>query len=127
MSEKRRQKTNQPHQNIKSAQRRYKFWIIGVVLVVTLIAIAIIAIQAGGNRSTPATTATINPSDIPRISAEAVKAKLDAGVNLVIIDARSEAEYEQTRIAGAIFIPPGQITQRYEELNAYDEVVTYCT
>jgi hypothetical protein len=126
VSKKGRRKTNQPQQNVKSALHRYKFWILGAALGVTLITIGIIASQVGGNHHIASTTTTINPSDIPRISAGAVKAKLDAVSNLIIVDTRSEAEYEQSHIAGAISIPLERIAQRYSELNVYNEVVIYC-
>lgn len=67
------------------------------------------------------------PAEIPRISVEEVKAKLDAGSNIAIVDARSKREYEQSHIAGAISIPLQEITQRYSELYRYDEIVIYCT
>lgn len=122
-----RRKANQQKKKVKSAWHRYGFWMLGVALGITLIAIGIIAFPVGGNSYISSTTATINPSEIPRISARAVKDKLDAGSNLVIIDTRSEAEYEQAHIAGAISMPLERIAQRYSELNIYDDIVTYCT
>ncbi len=127
MGEEGRQKASQQKKSVKSAWRRYGFWISGVVLAITVVVIVIIASQGGGNRSTSSTSPTISPSEIPRISPEAVKAKLDAGSNLVIVDTRSKAEYEKTHIAGAISIPLETITQRYRELNGYNEIVSYCT
>ena len=63
---------------------------------------------------------------IPRISAEEVKAKSDAGVNLVIIDSRSETSYAQSHIAGAISIPVSVMVEPYSDLGSYDEIITYC-
>jgi 3-mercaptopyruvate sulfurtransferase SseA len=76
---------------------------------------------------------------ILRISVETVKAKLDAGSNIVIIDNRGQAAYDRDHIAGAISIPlsdmldangnalsPEVITQRYSDLQRYDEIITYC-
>ncbi len=64
--------------------------------------------------------------EIPRISAEEVKAKSDAGVNLVIIDSRSETSYAQSHIAGAISIPVPIMAEPYSDLDSYDEIITYC-
>jgi rhodanese-related sulfurtransferase len=63
-----------------------------------------------------------------------VKAKLDAGSNIVIVDSRTKASYESGHIAGAISIPlsdmsplsPEEIAQRYGDLQSYDEILTYC-
>ncbi|MFC2069376.1 rhodanese-like domain-containing protein [Chloroflexota bacterium] len=86
--------------------------------------------------STPAPTATppvaeLPPSsylsEIPRISAEEVKAKSDVGVNLVIIDSRSEAGYAQSHILGAISIPESVMAEPYSDLDRYDEIITYCS
>ncbi len=85
--------------------------------------------------STPALTPTppgteLPPSsylpEIPRISAEEVKAKSDAGVNLVIIDSRSETSYAQSHITGAISIPVSIMAEPYSDLDSYDEIITYC-
>jgi 3-mercaptopyruvate sulfurtransferase SseA len=87
---------------------------------------------------TPAPTpgATTYFPEIPRISVEDVKAKLDAGANIAIIDTRLKYEYERTHIAGAISIPEKEIipeppleeiARRYSKLRGYDEVITYCT
>jgi rhodanese-related sulfurtransferase len=76
---------------------------------------------------------------ILRISVENVKAKLDAGSNIVIVDNRAQSAYDRNHIAGAISIPlpdlvdangnalsPDVITQRYSDLQRYDEIITYC-
>lgn len=77
----------------------------------------------------PTITSTSMPdlSEITRITVDEVKAKLDAGANIVIVDARSTREYEGSHIAGAISIPLGEIAQSYSDLRRYDEIITYCT
>ncbi len=64
--------------------------------------------------------------EIPRISAEEVKAKSDAGVNLVIIDSRSETSYAGSHITGSISIPLSIMAEPYSDLDSYDEIITYC-
>ncbi len=95
------------------------------ILIVALIGTAVLSVIAcsDGKKVTPIPS----PLEIPRISPEAVKAKLDAGSNLVIVDARSKEAYEQVHIAGAISIPLGEVAKRYTELRGYDEIITYCT
>lgn len=87
-------------------------------------------------RSTLPESATSPPStelppspylpEVPRISAEEVKVKLDAGINLVIIDSRSKTTYEQSHITGAISIPITTMAEPYSHLDRYDEIITYC-
>jgi 3-mercaptopyruvate sulfurtransferase SseA len=74
-----------------------------------------------GNDSIPA-----DISEVPRITAEQVKQRLDAGINLVIVDVRSAEDFEDLHIAGALSIPEEEIAGRLIELYPYDEVVTYC-
>ena len=85
---------------------------------------------------TPAPTPTPPGTELPpssylpeiqRISAEEVKTKLDAGINLVIIDSRSETSYAQSHIAGAISIPLSTMAEPYSDLDSYDEIITYCS
>ncbi len=91
-----------------------------------------------GEDSTPTQTLDSGAA-APRISADEVKAKLDAGANIVIVDARSKTSYETEHIVGAISIPEGDLTdannnplspeeiaQRYSDLQSYDEIITYC-
>ena len=74
------------------------------------------------------------PLEILRIRVEDVKAKLDAGSNIVIVDSRTKMAYDRNHIAGAISIPLSdlttisseEITQRYSDLHLYDEIITYC-
>jgi rhodanese-related sulfurtransferase len=76
---------------------------------------------------------------MPTATVEELKAKLDAGANIAIVDTRATKSYERSRIAGAFSIPIADlqdgdnnplsaelICQRYGYLSSYDEIVTYC-
>lgn len=65
--------------------------------------------------------------EVPRISVDEVKARLDAGSNMVIIDARSAISYDWSRIAGAISLPLRDMAGRYSDLDKYDEIIVYCS
>lgn len=65
-------------------------------------------------------------SNVPRISLEELKQKLDAGAEMVIIDVRSKEEFDQGHIPGAISIPWPEIKDRYTELPRDKEIITYC-
>jgi hypothetical protein len=95
------------------------------------------ACGGGDEEPTPAVTPTpgVTPTqggtgylpEISRISVEEVKAKLDAGANIVIVDTRSREAYEVSHITGAISIPERELAQHSSELSRYDEIITYCT
>ncbi len=64
--------------------------------------------------------------DVPRVSLEQLKEKLDAGADIVIVDVRSEEEFAESHIPGAISIPWEEIEDRYPELPRDKEIITYC-
>jgi rhodanese-related sulfurtransferase len=57
-----------------------------------------------------------------------VKAKLDAGEPVLLVDVRQPEEYALCRIAGSVLIPLGELTGRVGELDPPDgaTVVVYC-
>jgi len=112
--------------------------------------ISIDSIASTGSRNVSATTSggtgtksggfTVSgPPEIPRISVGEVKAKLDEGSYIVVVDVRSKAAYDMDHIVGSISIPLSDlfdaqgnplssevITQRYSDLQRYDEIITSC-
>jgi membrane protein DedA with SNARE-associated domain len=64
-----------------------------------------------------------------RISAPELKERLDRSEGVVIVDLRSDLSYhvDGAKIVGAIWIPPGDFEQRYEEIPRGHPVVMYCT
>jgi len=65
--------------------------------------------------------------DVPRINAQDLKALLDAGARVVIVDVRSSDSYYATHIAGAISLPGSDLEERYQELPRTQDIVIYCT
>lgn len=65
---------------------------------------------------------------IQQIAATAVKAKLDAGEPVVLIDCRQPDEYAHCRIEGSTLIPLGELRERAAEIDTPDGafVVVYC-
>lgn len=63
-----------------------------------------------------------------QISAQEAKVLMDSEENYIIIDARTQAEYDQGHIPGAIMIPEYEIAQRAEkELPEKDALIlVYC-
>ena len=74
----------------------------------------------------------MSTSEIPRISCEKLKERIDNGENVVIIDTRAAIAYRDEHIAGAINIPldtsgdPFGRQMTYMALPADRPVVVYC-
>jgi hypothetical protein len=66
---------------------------------------------------------------VPRITVQELKAKIDRGEALVVVDVRTGQDYADSRIKikGAVRIPIVQIEERYRELPKDKEIVLYCT
>jgi membrane protein DedA with SNARE-associated domain len=64
-----------------------------------------------------------------RISAPELKERLDRGEEILIVDLRSDITYQVdgVKVAGAIWIPPGEFEERYNEIPPNHPVVMYCT
>jgi hypothetical protein len=93
--------------------------------------------------ASPTTTATLMPttpppateeepipstiSQVPRITPQELKEKLDANEDVIVVDARSRKEYDSLHIPGALSIPLSEIEERHGELSQEREIVLYCT
>ena len=67
-----------------------------------------------------------NQDEIPRVTTEeAYQAMLEG--EAVIVDTRSESEYQSQRVAGAISLPIDQVEGRVGELDPDTWYITYCT
>lgn len=66
-------------------------------------------------------------NEVPRIAPSVLKGRLDAGENLLVVDARSGDEYAEAHIAGAISVPLSDLETRLDELPRDQEIVFYCT
>jgi len=60
------------------------------------------------------------------ITVEQAKELIERKSSLVILDVRTEWEFESEHIEGAINIPVDELQQRLGELNPNDEILVYC-
>ena len=60
------------------------------------------------------------------ITATELKARLDRGDDLQIIDVREPNEYEAARLEGSKLIPLGQVVTRKDEIDESRETVVHC-
>ena len=65
-------------------------------------------------------------SGVPEITAEQLKAKIDRGEDLFLLDVREPNEFQICRIAGSTLIPLGELPQRTGELDRNREMVVHC-
>ncbi len=68
-------------------------------------------------------------SRVPRITVDELKAKLDRGESIVILDVRSGGAYRSSkvRIKGAVRMAYNELDERFVELPMGREIITYCT
>ena len=65
--------------------------------------------------------------EVPRMAPSVLKDRIDAGDDILVVDARSAGEYAQEHIAGAISVPLSDLEARMNELPRDQEIVFYCT
>ena len=74
---------------------------------------------------TPTATAAV---EYKKISAADAKARMDSGDTIIILDVRTQEEYDAGHIAGAILIPNETIVDKQPELlpDLDAEILVYC-
>jgi rhodanese-related sulfurtransferase len=65
-------------------------------------------------------------SSYTTMTVEELKARLDAGEQIHLIDVREDEEVAQGIIPGAIHLPLGQVPQRLDEIPRDEEVIFIC-
>jgi adenylyltransferase/sulfurtransferase len=66
---------------------------------------------------------------VPEITVEDLKARLDRGDRVFVLDVREPSEYQISRIAGSTLIPLGELPKRLAELPSgadAPEIVVHC-
>lgn len=107
--------------------------VVGVV-VLAIIVVAIISIenrQAAAinvpvTTAQPQSTQSIPYPDVPRISLEETRRKLDSG-QAILVDVRSKESYDSSHAQGALSIPETEVDSRLSEIPRDVEVILYCT
>jgi rhodanese-related sulfurtransferase len=94
------------------------FWFLFVLLLV------LFSGCIGQNSTSQSSSEQLNPSKITR----AELAELIQEEDMLLIDVRTEGEYDQGHLPGAIVIPYDEFDLRYSEILEYKdrEVVLYC-
>ena len=64
--------------------------------------------------------------EVPRIAPADAKARVDGGL-AILVDVRSQGEYDTAHAEGAVPISLADLETRYSELPQDVEIITYCT
>ena len=66
---------------------------------------------------------------VHRISPEELKARIDAGEAVTIVDLRHSMDFEAdpNTIPGALFLPSEEFDRRHQEIPADRELILFCT
>lgn len=70
--------------------------------------------------------AILTKADVPRLTAEELRAKLASG-DAIAVDVRGSVPYEIGHLPGAVWMPLGVLSSRAGELPEDKLLVTYCT
>lgn len=97
------------------------------VLWVAVFCLSAIMLTSCGNNNTDEVQTNMN-NTYEQISGEQAKALMDSEKDYVIIDARTQEEFDGGHISGAVLIPEYEIAQRAEnELPDKDQLIlVYC-
>lgn len=70
---------------------------------------------------------SFDPASVPRMAIEELKAKMDKGESVAVVDVRSKKSYEASdvKIKGAIRIAPEELNDRAGELPIGKEMAFY--
>jgi sulfur-carrier protein adenylyltransferase/sulfurtransferase len=74
---------------------------------------------------TPTTSAAVS-SGVPEVTAQELKAQIDKGSGVFILDVREPNEYQICRIPGSTLIPLGEVASRSAELDRDRDIVVHC-
>lgn len=119
-------------------KKRMKKWLAGIITA-GVIAGTLTACAAAGKQSGTAETQQMAEgmqaeqedtmqAEYHKISAEDAKKRMDSGDDIIILDVRTQAEYDESHIPGAILIPNETIgNEKPEQLPDTDqEILVYC-
>ncbi|MDD3203000.1 MAG: rhodanese-like domain-containing protein [Pygmaiobacter massiliensis] len=102
-------------------------------LLIVSFALAAMLAACGGapsssSASPPASSSAVEKAEYRTLTAQEAKARMDSGDSIVVLDVRTEAEFEEKHIEGAVLIPNETIiSEPPAELPDKDaEILIYC-
>ena len=113
-------------------------WLLIGFIALIIIGIALIALplpnapqSSGAPAAIPTAATSTAPSDVPfpdvmRVTVGNARAAQELK-QAVFVDVRSQEQYDQSHIPGALSIPLSVFEERLNELNKDQWIITYCT
>ena len=96
------------------------------LLVCTVIAVALVFMQACQNAKAVEYVKYDSEGAVPRISVEDSKKEVEAG-NAIIVDVRGANAFKSEHIAGSISLPAGSTEDKFKELPPGKKYILYCS
>ena len=100
-----------------------------VPVTIALMATALIAaLTIAGCGPSVSSAPSASSTSYEQISAQQAKELMDADDSLVILDVRTQQEYDQTHIPGAILLPLDQVEERAQTVLPHKDqlILVYC-
>jgi rhodanese-related sulfurtransferase len=101
------------------------------ILLLNLLAIGMITLVGCSNAKDTDKTDSVSEETetiLEKISAEEAKAKMEASKDIIILDVRTEEEYSEGHIEGAILLPDYEISEKATEIlkDMDATILVYC-
>lgn len=96
------------------------FWALAAFLLVAGLALVLVFPRE------PESSAPTAAPDIPRLSVQEVKLKLDRGDDFVLAGVDPQEHFDAAHIPGARSIPLDDLPARYNELPSTRDIILYC-
>jgi rhodanese-related sulfurtransferase len=74
----------------------------------------------------PSAVAQTAPAQVPLIEPAQVRALMAPGSKITVVDVRTQAEWDQGHINGAILMPLDQLPNTYSKLPKTGKLIVYC-
>ena len=97
-----------------------------MVPIILGVLLAALFLSSCGTSQVTTTPVPTTKEEVPRISVEELKERIDSGEAIVIGDTRSPVSYELRHITGAISITSSQVEELKADLPLDQEIVLYC-
>jgi|GEM_PF-919001 len=107
---------------VRTRVRSYAFAFVLAIIIVAMFG-------ACGDDGSKDTDTSDGAPEVPRIAVEEVKARMDSGEPVFFIDTRSDSQWDETntKLPGALHVPPGTLDKHLSEIPQDRIIVTYCT
>ncbi|MFQ5637561.1 MAG: rhodanese-like domain-containing protein [bacterium] len=94
---------------------------------ITVLVLMLIGLSCRSDNNSLSSDIPKDITEVPRVTVGDLKARLDGGEAIVIVDVRSKQAYEQGHIPGALHIPYSETISRLDDFPKDRDIIFYCT